>query len=422
MTILGIMEEPESFDDLLRPDEMALRFTPLGFSTGGLVMSPEGGLGYLKDGIASAELVPEVPVEVRQHFARLRKLYLYGLLEYDLFTLVEDLAHLVLEAAFRLRFVSYYEGRVPIVVKNGKNTASATLLASSFDAVRTAVRRGWRLDVGGNRELLPLDLTRLLEWARRERLVVGQRSRTLEEDMAEARNDAAHPVRYSVDMPLSVGRSLSDVAEIINKLWGSDTQGGRLFPGPVARVPRVIALAPSGLSSVEFPSLLSVREDDPKYRDWNYSLFLATPNEQLVELHSGGPRATHQAGFQNTMYPCDLLWGPGPREELADELDRLEDVSLCDEVKYLDRVFVIRVDGERSDDARSPEEFNVSTEQNGVWHVTRADHPRTAWCHIRDKHAQDIARSQPVACLDCAVTDIGRFGSREETTHCLQRL
>jgi hypothetical protein len=81
------MDEPESFEDLLRPDEMALRFTPLGLSTGGLVMSPEGKLRHLKEEIASAELVPDVPDEVRQHFARLRKLYLYGLLEYDLFTL-----------------------------------------------------------------------------------------------------------------------------------------------------------------------------------------------------------------------------------------------------------------------------------------------------------------------------------------------
>jgi hypothetical protein len=30
------MDEPESFEDLLRPDELTLRFTPLGFATGSL--------------------------------------------------------------------------------------------------------------------------------------------------------------------------------------------------------------------------------------------------------------------------------------------------------------------------------------------------------------------------------------------------
>jgi hypothetical protein len=123
------MDEPESFEDLLRPDEMALRFTPLGLSTGGLVMSPEGKLRHLKEEIASAELVPDVPDEVRQHFARLRKLYLYGLLEYDLFTLVEDLVHLMLEAAFRVRFITHYDGKIPITRKG----ASEVLEVESFD-------------------------------------------------------------------------------------------------------------------------------------------------------------------------------------------------------------------------------------------------------------------------------------------------
>jgi hypothetical protein len=54
-----------------------------------------------------------------------------------------------------------------------------------------------------------------------------------------------------------------------------------------------------------------------------------------------------------------------------------------DEVEYPDRVFVIRIDGDQPDYARSPEEFATSTEQTGTWFIIRADHPLDAWNHIR---------------------------------------
>jgi hypothetical protein len=89
------MDEPESFEDLLRPDELTLRFTPLGFATGSLVMRPEGSLRHLQESIGAAHLADEVPEDVWQSFDRLRKLYLYGVLDYDLFTLAEDLVVLI---------------------------------------------------------------------------------------------------------------------------------------------------------------------------------------------------------------------------------------------------------------------------------------------------------------------------------------
>jgi hypothetical protein len=412
------MDEPESLDDLLSEDEMTLRFTPLGFSTGGLVMAPEAALDKLKNAIATAELVSDVPDEVRRHFARLRKLYLYGLLEYDLFTLVEDLVHLVLEAAFRWRFVSYYESRVPIVVKG----EPATLLASSFDVVREAVKLHWRLDINGQPGPLPLDLTRLFAWARREGLLVGQRSRMQDEDIAKSRNHAAHPVDYTVTMPVDAGHAVSNAAEIINKLWGVDTPGGRLFPGPIARVPRAIALAPDGFSTVEFPTLLGVREDDPKYREWVYMIYLGALDECLVRVGGGGPKPSHRPGFQTTLYPCELLWGPGSRNELISQVDRFEDATLYDEVEYLDRVFVIRVVGDRPDDARSPEDFIASSETGGVWHIIRADHPLQAWCHVRDHPDPPLSDMKDGYCPACPVTELGRFTSRTDAEKCLQML
>ncbi len=49
------------------------------------------------------------------------------------------------------------------------------------------------------------------------------------------RNRVAHPERYHLLSPLESARSLCDAAEIVNKLWGHDTPGGRLFPAPLQR-------------------------------------------------------------------------------------------------------------------------------------------------------------------------------------------
>jgi hypothetical protein len=100
--------------------------------------------------------------------------------------------------------------------------------------------------------------------------------------MVDRRNAAAHTVNYTVGPPVDVGRTSSHVAEIINKLWGVDTPGGRLFPGPMARLPRAIAVSPDGGSSTEFLSFPSLREDDPKLRDWIYTICLASQEQRCI--------------------------------------------------------------------------------------------------------------------------------------------
>ncbi len=76
-------------------------------------MQPEESLRFLRDSIALARLVDEVPETVSENFARVRKTYLYGLVEYDMFTVAHDDARLILEGALRVRFVTYYKRRDP---------------------------------------------------------------------------------------------------------------------------------------------------------------------------------------------------------------------------------------------------------------------------------------------------------------------
>jgi hypothetical protein len=245
-------------------------------------MPPQDSLHYLRDSIALAHLIEDVPEAVRNSFGRVRKTYLYGLVEYELFTVADDDARLILEGALRARFLTYYDGQVP-VTKKGEETMLNT---SSFDDVREADKRKYQLRTGDGPRRLPISMASLLRWARRERLLVGQRSTITDQTAVDLRHHVAHPSGYHLLGPVDAARTLCRVAEYINKLWGADTPGGRAFPAPVVRVPRVAAIAADG-SCVTFPSVRSVREGDPSVQDGTFAVYLVSPQEELYGI--GGP-------------------------------------------------------------------------------------------------------------------------------------
>src|SRR5712692_741452 len=80
-----------TFAELTAPDERSLRFTSLGFATGGKKLSSESAAEFQQRSIAAANLVSAVPEGTRSSFERLRTLHAYGVLCYDLFTVVDDL-------------------------------------------------------------------------------------------------------------------------------------------------------------------------------------------------------------------------------------------------------------------------------------------------------------------------------------------
>jgi hypothetical protein len=82
------MDEPTSLTDLRDFDDMTRVFWPLGLS--GALMAPEDSLRFLRDSIECAHLIADVPEDVRNNFARVRKTFPYGLMEYDLFTAAAD--------------------------------------------------------------------------------------------------------------------------------------------------------------------------------------------------------------------------------------------------------------------------------------------------------------------------------------------
>lgn len=366
----------------------------------------EGSLYFTRGGLADAlvaaqaahtfatwmrqlALADEVPQDIRRNFDRVRKLFLYGLLERDLFSLVDNEAHLVLEGALRHRFVSYYNGELPI----WRNDASETVAMSSFNEyydLRPSLRGCHLRPSAESKEQLPFSYRALYTWARKRKLLVGQRNVGIFASLVNSRNYAMHPESHSESMPPWVVRLLVDVVEIINKLWGHSTDGGRLFPGPVHRQLRCVALSPDRTAAVTFGSLAGVQTEQ-RTRDWTFAVFLAAAREELIDFDweaTGQQRFKHEPGFQITDFPVEEVVAPTTVDEVLRFIQENDVDAITDAVQFQDRLFYVRRNAisERPEFPRAPEDmFGFDGEdESAFWYVLRADFPMDAWVRIRD--------------------------------------
>ena len=397
-----------TFTELTTPDERSLRFTPLGLATGGM-LSPENAAEFQQRSIAAADLVPAIPEGTRSSFERLRTLHAYGVLCYDLFTVVADQTWVVLEQALRERFIEFYGGVIPLV---GKNGAESLLPASDFEAVSKTFRQGgshakggWQLRLRnqGMSMRLPLTLRPLLRWARQERLLHRQRNRRVEEDLfTKIRNRFAHGGGFRVGMPNQSVRGIRDLAEIINRLWGALTPGGRLYPAPLQREVLIIGWSPTwstreegSLEVMHAEQLTGQTEPD----DWMYLVVLGVWNDRLWEF---------DARYELTMYPADLLWGPGTRMDALAWLEATAPVG--DEVDHLDRVFAVRRhDGKVYPPCRADVLLGLPPERRvGTWHVVRADVPDDCFAHVHHIEAGESCGTSGQRHAGCAVQEIAK--------------
>ena len=382
-----------SLTDLQTPDERTLRFTPLGLATGHK-LRPESAAKFQQAAVDVA-LVDAVPEQVRDSFDRVRMLHAYGVLSYDLFTAAHDLTRLILEQALRARFIEYYNGTIPLIAKDG---TPLPLAATTFDVVYDALNRGThrkarRLAVedGPNTMEFNGSLNNLLAWARAHGLLAGQRNRTLDPVLVDMRNDVAHPTQDHLVGPVESARAIRDLGEIINRLWGARTAGGRLYPAPIRRDVLVIGWSDDGESLVRM-----------------YAAQLAEPRHPgivhyvVVRAVADDPNLWQfDARRETTRYPSEYLWGPG---SYSDALAWVRSAHpQPDEVEFLDRLFLTRQDGDTIGAPYRPEACATlaEPERDGTWHLVLADYPADAVNHLRRlvQVADECADSGP--CPGC---------------------
>lgn len=399
----------KSLDELVEPDDRVLRFTPLGLSLGAKMSAADAAL-YQQELVSRADLVEAVPKGTRESFERLRSLHTYGLFCYDLYTVANDLTPLVLDQALRERFVAYYDGAIPLVDRQG---VQDTLAASTFDEIHDALnkggshsRGGWRLRLPEGRQPISFrgSFPQLLDWARGEGLLRGQRNRLLEPLLVGMRNRSAHPSSYALFSPIDSARSISDLAEIINHVWGASTPGGRLYPAPIQREVLAIGWDSAGDRRVRFHvDLLEAPGID---KDWTYLLVRAVEaGEDLWEFDSR---------FEMTRFPSQLLWGPGSWDDAVSWYRAAKPQP--DTVDHLDRFFMIRVHDGGVDLPRRPEvTAGLSAHQrSGTWHLIRADYPNDAFLHVRGPGGvPNPSCARDGFCSECGAEEVAR-GDWEE--------
>lgn len=397
----------KSLEELREVDELSARFTPMGFSTAG-VMTPEDAATSHQESIVSADLVEAVSESTTQTFDRLREVHTYGVLLYDLYSCVEQLQPFVLEQALRDRFVTFYDGLIPFSAKDG---TPAPLNAGSFDQVFEAVGK-WNgshvktrwIDINGTALNFRGYLTDLIKWARAARLLRGERNRYREAIWIEIRNHFAHPSGHSVSGPVESARSIRRLGETINHLWGSETVDGELYPTPVEREVLAIGWPRDGESIVTlYPDQLRL---DPDREDWEYVIIRA-------HRHDGG-LPTFDTCFELTNVPAELLWGPGAIEDAIEWFGSTNPAP--DYVEFLDRLFAIRVeDGHCDMPRRVPVAAGLEEpERAGAWHLVRADMPMDALSHTRSiLLAETECGDSPEGCPNCPATTL-KIGALDE--------
>jgi hypothetical protein len=212
-------------------------------------------------------------------------------------------------------------------------------------------------------------------WAQREGLLPGQKPRAIfEQATVGLRNSVAHPAGYSVGMPNDAALAISDLAETINKLWGHDTPGGRLYPGPLQRELRAPARGPDG--TITFYDARDLDRIPGNRRSWTFELILAAANEPVQDFD---PR------FEMTAYPAERIAGPCSWEEAARVWRLTPENRRRDTVDYKNRLFVVGILNNQPEVPRSPAAFLAIDPVESAarrWYVVRADISYDAKGHL----------------------------------------
>jgi hypothetical protein len=384
--------------ELETPDRRVLMSTPLGLSSRGL-LRPDAAAEFQQTVIARADLHSNVAEGTRNSFERLRTLHSHGIHCYEAFTVARDLGWLLIEQALGDRFASYYDGGMSLV--HSGDGQEVTIATPSFDDVLQAVgrrgthRTGWRLRLKSG-ELMEFggSLAQLQAWARREDLLEGQRNRRLDALYRRRRNAVAHP-RYHLGSPVESAQTICDLAEIINRLWGHPTPGGRLYPAPVEREVLIIAWADQEAGQPRAVLRADQVGSFDKPGNWTSIVVLGVPDDELWDFD------TH---FERTRLPCDLLWGPGAMADAGTWVEANHPTT--DTVTYLDRVFVLRIHEGRVSLPRRPEVALAlpPDAREGRWVAVQADFPDDAFAHVR--HVRDELPCPSPRAAACPITAI----------------
>lgn len=372
-----------------------------------MALRPEAAAKYWRRVAAQFKLDENVGRETRKSFDDLRTILPYGVLCYEVFTLVHDRALMVFELALQERFIDYcnehHRGTFTLRVGQTDTVASASSFGDVLHAVREARATGRPRLVVANRsrqeKAIPFNggLSALHMWALLVGLLEGQRNAVVEGAIKEMRNAAAHPGGRHLLMPVDTVHTMSDLAEIINHLWGHDTPGGTLYPAPLTRDTAVLAWnRATGDCATSLAPNLAGQDGWEQYTD--FAIVQAAWHS--VDLD------TYDSWFETTVAPVDYRWGPGSRADALVWLD--EHPPATDTASVLGRKFMVRVESERVWRAMRPE-IAASLPpglRSGHWYLIGADTGDRAFAHVRGVLNPEARCGPEHTCSACSARNV----------------
>ena len=196
-----------TFEELTKIDELTACFGR------GL----DGGPPSIEDrqrDVASIQLIPKVPEDVRQTFSRAKDAYIFGYFRYGLFTISVHYASLALEAAIKARWSVSLPQKINVLCGRDKVEMH---YPSHTRIDRLRRERKWRrCDVLVEGERFPATMHDLLDWLENKKIATKWERRQLTDGL-KLRNILSHLEHAQTDMP-NAG-TLVFVAECINKLF-----------------------------------------------------------------------------------------------------------------------------------------------------------------------------------------------------------
>ena len=387
-----------TLSELREVEDRAARFTPLGFSMAGPT-APAAAARMHQEDISDLDLVVDVPDDLRRNFDRLRELHSYGVLHYDLYTIVKQTHPFVLEHALRERFMTHYNGSIPLVSETGdRKLLAAGVFQDVYSVLRRRAFENYRgIVVAGVRIAFNASLRDLVRWARAVGYLRGERNRFRELLLIDLRNRFAHPEGFGIVSPTDSARAIRFLGETINHMWARLTPEGSFYPPPAKR--EVIAIGSSPDPNAQVVCRARQIGAMSHRAGWTYVLVVGVFEDAFTDF---------DPAFETTELPCDLLWGPGPSEDAHAWFETKSPSG--DSVDPLDRLFAIPVqEGSVGRPRRVFVAANLQREERrGVWHVVRADSPFDAFAHIRDNHESGGAARGP--CRECPATLVTKGG------------
>ncbi|WP_330457416.1 hypothetical protein OIB37_11200 [Streptomyces sp. NBC_00820] len=404
--------EIRTLEELRAADDLALAFNPYGL---GGRMRPEDAAEFQQRQIADCDLAESVAAGTRDSFERLRTIFAYGVLCYDVYTMVGDQALLTYEQALRDRFMEWCAGTITFRLPQAQDVSYTV---TSYDDVKKRADRMLRQRAKLIVDTRAIDFNGTLHglrlWARTAGLLRGRRSRAVEDALAKLRNYVAHPSGHHVDTPVEAARTVRDLAEVINQLWGQATPDGRLYPAALCREIAVLSWNTTGRVRMESAGVLAAHDPMEDQEDDGYQHVVVRaipliPGSRWDDAHW----AEFDTRYETTRFPTDYLWGPGTRVEARTWLEHERPEG--DTVDFTDRVFLVQNHGRVLPPMRPAIAAGLTEDEcGGVWHAVRADFPDDAFAHVRDSGDRSIGHAlRPGDCPACSAEVLG-VGSHAE--------